>query len=166
MMEISPKEEPLQQEDIQKIKMNHSDLGGSVDRIVYSKDGQDGNDTLSDELKNSAQARAHRQVLFYFLLCTSAFFAGCFTMFIVKTLGWVQLSIEAGIVDGGKILNNSGTGWLLEVIAFLLASLIMMPLLAAQRMANREKETSTAQAKDFGIIISLLHRIIAIISPK
>ena len=165
-METSSKEASLQQEDAQKIGANRSDLGGSVDRIVYSKNGQSEDDDLSDELENSAQARAHRQVLFYFLLCTSAFFAGSFTWFIGKTLGWVQLSIEAGIVNGEKILNNSGTGWLLEVIAFLLASLIMMPLLAAQRMANREKETTTAQAKDFGIIISLLHRIISIISPK
>lgn len=165
-METSSQGAPLQQEDAQRIKVNHSDLGGSVDRIVYSNNGQSGDDTLSDELKNSAQARRHRQVLFYFLLCASSFFAGCFTWFIGRALGWVQLSIEAGIVNGEKVLGNSGTGWLLEVIAFLLASLIMMPLLAAQRMANREKETTSAQAKDFGIIISLLHRIISIISPK
>lgn len=165
-METSSQGAPLQQEDAQRIKVNHSDLGGSVDRIVYSNNGQSGDDTLSDELKNSAQARAHRQVLFYFLLCASSFFAGSFTWFISRALGWVQLSIEAGIVNGEKVLSNSGTGWLLEVIAFLLASLIMMPLLAAQRMANREKETTSAQAKDFGIIISLLHRIISIISPK
>lgn len=141
-------------------------LGGSIDRIEYSQEDKSTNESLSDDIKNSAQARTHRKQLFNILICASIVFALFFIYFVVKVCGWVQFSIDAGLVTGEKIFTNSGTGWLLEVIAFLLASLIVIPLLAAVRMANREKETLKTQAKDLGIIVSLLHHIISIISPK
>lgn len=112
---------------------------------------------MTETIQDQAQARKHRQSLFWILvfaaiLMLGAFLVSVFLIFLLLTSGvsW----------DETPVIFIGNNGWLLEIIIVVLASVAVILFMAAVRLANREKETVKNEAKDGGIIARLLSELV------
>lgn len=145
-------------------KVSESDnLAGAVTSIKYSKpkDG-DVSDSLSasvltETIQDRAQARGHRQFLFWILVSSAVMMLLAFLGSVRKIFSLLTSGVYWDEVPAILVGNN---GWLLEIIIVVLASVAVILFMAAVRLANREKETVQNEAKDGGIIARLMSEIV------
>lgn len=138
-------------------------LAGAVTSIAYPKTKKDdvsgglSASVLTEAIQDQAQAREHRQYLFWILVSAAslmlvAFLCSVLQIFVLLTSGvsW----------DETPVIFIGNNGWLLEIIIVVLASVAVILFMATVRLANREKETVKNEAKDGGIIARLMSEIV------
>ena len=112
---------------------------------------------MTETIQDQAQARKHRQSLFWILVISAIFMLVAFLWSVHKIFSLLTLGASW---DDTPVFFLGSNGWLLEIILVVLASVAVILFLAAVRLANREKETVQNEAKDGGIIARLMSEIV------
>lgn len=147
--------------------MDNDKLSDSVRTIEYKETNQkEDTEILSDNLEDRKQTRNLRCLLFLVLIAVSTVFV-CVCLSdrsdIFSLVNKETVDIPKSLVNGK---NFASTNFLLELIVFVHASLVIIPLLACVRLINKEKETTEKEAKDMGIIAKLLSSLSEIVAGK
>lgn len=149
--------------EARKIVSESDNLAGAVTTIQYKKTQNDdvseaqSASVLTETIHDQAQARKHRQYLFWFLVVSALLMLAAFLCSVRKIFSLLTLEVSW---EETPVIFLGNNGWLLEIILVVLASVAVILFLAAVRLANREKETVQNEAKDGGIIARLMSEIV------
>ena len=149
--------------EARKTVSESDNLAGAVTSIKYPKTKNDDSSeglsasALTEAIQYQAQARKHRQSLFWILVFAAILMLGAFLRAVLQ----IFVLLTSGISwDETPVIFIGNNGWLLEIIIVVLASVAVILFMAAVRLANREKETVKNEAKDGGIIARLLSELV------
>ena len=149
--------------EAKKTVTESDNLAGAVTTIQYKKSQNDAvsevqsASVLTETIQDQAQARKHRQSLFWILVFSALSMLAAFLGSVCKIFSLLTLEVSW---DETPVIFLGNNGWLLEIILVVLASVAVILFLAAVRLANREKETVQNEAKDGGIIARLMSEIV------
>lgn len=131
--------------EARKIVSESDNLAGAVTTIQYKKTQNDdvseaqSASVLTETIQDQAQARKHRQYLFWFLVVSALLMLAAFLCSVRKIFSLLTLEVSW---EETPVIFLGNNGWLLEIILVVLASVAVILFLAAVRLANRERDCS------------------------